>query len=344
MDTCKIKIINMRYLNNYSKFNEGKISQFFLKNIIRAVTFVKETVDKIKGVYIPFKFNDKELNKSIEHRVIQLMDYTVFDAIKSHISKKVREEVFSTSFSEYIKSRSGVDILELCESLLRDLKEENVEWSNDSVLREKQKEKLTSLIETVNKFKSVIKKLDDEILENQKLDKEFEELAEMFKKLDPRNSENLMRSKEDSLEVFGEVGQHLDKMTAQKDLDDILDKVSRWGIESLTNKEREDLEKYSKSESVEEFDLDFAMSKVKEKYSEMDVAEMFDQELLEWVDPDWEEEYESEYDWYMDHNNGEAQDVVIESIINWYRGEFNKKLSSDNYMELFDEIKSHYNL
>ena len=102
--------------------------------------------------------------------------------------------------------------------------------------------------------------------------------------------------------------------------------------------------KFNESESSEEFDLDFAMSKIKEKYSEMDVAEMFDQELLEWVDPDWEEEYESEYDWYMDHNNGEAQDVVIESIINWYRDEFNKKLSSDNYIELFDEIKSHYNL
>jgi len=102
--------------------------------------------------------------------------------------------------------------------------------------------------------------------------------------------------------------------------------------------------KFNESESSEEFDLDFAMSKIKEKYSEMDVAEMFDQELLEWVDPDWEEEYESEYDWYMDHNNSEAQDVVIESIINWYKKEFNKKISSDDYSQLFDEIKSNYNL
>ena len=334
----------MKYLNNYSKFNEGKISQFFLKNILRAIGFVKETVNKIKGIYIPFRFNNKELNKSIEDRIIKLMDYAVFDAIKSHISKKVRQEVFSTSFSEYIKSRSGVDILELCESLLNDINEDNVEWSDSPDIKEKQKEKLESLIQTVNKFKSVIKKLDDEILENQKLDKEFEELGEMFKKLDPRNAENLMRSKEDSLEVFGEVGQHLDKMTSQKELDDILDKVSRWGIDSLTNKEREDLEKYSKSESVEEFDLDFAMSKIKEEYSDMDVAKMFDEELLEWVDPDWEDDYESEYDWYMDHNNGEAQDVVIEHIINWYRKEYDKKLSSDDYVQLFDEIKSHYNL
>ncbi len=96
--------------------------------------------------------------------------------------------------------------------------------------------------------------------------------------------------------------------------------------------------------SESDFDLEFAMSKIKENYSEDKVVEMFDQELLEWVDPDWEEDYESEYDWYVDHNNGEAQDVVIESIINWYRSEFNKKLSSNDYSELFDEIKSNYNL
>lgn len=106
------------------------------------------------------------------------------------------------------------------------------------------------------------------------------------------------------------------------------------------------LNKYKKfeSESTEVFDLDFAMTKIKEKYSEEEVAEMFDKELLEWVDPDWEEDYESEYDWYIDHNNGEAQDVVIENIINWYRKEYDKKLSSDDYVQLFDEIKSHYNL
>jgi hypothetical protein len=96
--------------------------------------------------------------------------------------------------------------------------------------------------------------------------------------------------------------------------------------------------------SESDFDLEFAMSKIKENYSEDKVVEMFDEELLEWVDPDWEEDYESEYDWYVDHNNGEAQDVVIESIINWYRSEFNKKLSSNDYSKLFDEIKSNYNL
>jgi hypothetical protein len=103
------------------------------------------------------------------------------------------------------------------------------------------------------------------------------------------------------------------------------------------------LRKFNESEE-NNFDLEFAMSKIKEKYSEYEVAEMFDNEILEWVDPDWEDEYESEYDWYMDHNNGEAQDVIIEQIINWYRSEYKKELSDNEYLELSDEIKSHYNL
>ena len=103
------------------------------------------------------------------------------------------------------------------------------------------------------------------------------------------------------------------------------------------------LKKFNEN-SESDFDLEFAMSKIKENYSEEKVAEMFDEELLEWVDPDWEEDYESEYDWYVDHNNGEAQDVVIEQIIDWYKKEYSKSLSDDEHSELFYEIKSHYSL
>jgi hypothetical protein len=98
------------------------------------------------------------------------------------------------------------------------------------------------------------------------------------------------------------------------------------------------------NEDKEEFDINLAMSKIKGQYSQEKVDEMFDEELLEWVDDSWEEDYESEYDWYVDHNNGEAQDVVIESIISWYKKEFSKEISKDDYSELFDEIKSNYNL
>jgi broad-specificity NMP kinase len=103
------------------------------------------------------------------------------------------------------------------------------------------------------------------------------------------------------------------------------------------------LKKFNEN-SESDFDLEFAMSKIKEKYSEEKVAEMFDEEILEWVDSDWEQEYESEYDWYVEHNNGEAQDVIIEQIIDWYKKEYNKSLSDNDYSQLFDKIKSHYSL
>jgi hypothetical protein len=92
------------------------------------------------------------------------------------------------------------------------------------------------------------------------------------------------------------------------------------------------------------FDLDLAITRIKEEYSDNEVASRYDLEIMEWVDPDWEEDYESEYDWYIDHNNGEAQDVVIGEMISWYKSTYDKDMSDDDYSELFDEIKSEYGL
>jgi hypothetical protein len=96
--------------------------------------------------------------------------------------------------------------------------------------------------------------------------------------------------------------------------------------------------------STGQFDLDLAITRIKEEYSDNKVASRYDLEIMEWVDPDWEEDYESEYDWYIDHNNGEAQDVVIGEMISWYKSTYDKDMSDDDYSELFDEIKSEYGL
>jgi len=102
------------------------------------------------------------------------------------------------------------------------------------------------------------------------------------------------------------------------------------------------LKKFNEN-SESDFDLEFAISKIKEKYSESDINTMFDNELLEWVHLDWEDDgYDSEYDWYINHNNGEAQDVIIEQIIDWYKKEYNKNLSTDDEIKLFKGIKSYY--
>lgn len=99
------------------------------------------------------------------------------------------------------------------------------------------------------------------------------------------------------------------------------------------------------NENVEsEFDLDLAITKIKEHFSEEEVISNYDEEILNWMEEDWADDYDSEYEWYVDHNNGEAQDVIISDIINWYKKEFNKELNIDDYSELHDAIKTEYNL
>ena len=99
------------------------------------------------------------------------------------------------------------------------------------------------------------------------------------------------------------------------------------------------------NENVEsEFDLDLAITKIKEQFSDEEVISNYDEEILNWVEEDWADDYDSEYDWYIDHNNGEAQDVVVSDIISWYKGEFSKELSLDEYSDLYDAIKSEYGL
>lgn len=89
------------------------------------------------------------------------------------------------------------------------------------------------------------------------------------------------------------------------------------------------------------FDTDFIIAKIKEEFSEQKVAEMLDEEILEWTDEDWSDEHDSEYDWYIDHNNGEAQDVIIDQMINWYERNHNN-LTIDKEIELSQVIKDNY--
>lgn len=98
--------------------------------------------------------------------------------------------------------------------------------------------------------------------------------------------------------------------------------------------------KYLKKYENLEFNTDFALSKIKEEFSEDRVCQILDEEILEWVDDDWSDDYESEYEWYVDHNNDEAEDVVIGQIINWFKS--NNQLSEDDYLTLFDAIKNEY--
>jgi hypoxanthine phosphoribosyltransferase len=78
---------------------------------------------------------------------------------------------------------------------------------------------------------------------------------------------------------------------------------------------------------------------LKENFTQEKVAEMLDEEILNWVAPDWEEDYESEYDWYVDHNNKEAEDEVINQIIIEVK---NALPNLPNEIDMYDVIKELY--
>lgn len=119
-------------------------------------------------------------------------------------------------------------------------------------------------------------------------------------------------------------------------------------FENLIDDKDSEIDKHIQNDTatpVEKFDVHFAMAKIKEKYSQEDVTNMFDNEWPNWVDDNWQDDdCDSEYDWYMDHSNEEAEDAVITEMINWYCKEYNGgiSLALNPHCELFDAIKSEY--
>jgi len=102
------------------------------------------------------------------------------------------------------------------------------------------------------------------------------------------------------------------------------------------------IKRYKVFEGVDTFNIDDAMSSIRNAYSEDAVTSAFDSEVIDWVDEDWVDDYDCEYDWYVDHNNGEAQDVIIDDIIKWYKSQINIRLDVMNEIELSDAIKQEY--
>lgn len=93
----------------------------------------------------------------------------------------------------------------------------------------------------------------------------------------------------------------------------------------------------------EKFDLDFVLTKIKEEFSEDKVSKMLDEEILEWVDSDWQDDFDSEYEWYVEYNNKEAEDVIIDQIISWYEKNY-EKLNTENRITIEEEMSKIYSL
>jgi len=83
----------------------------------------------------------------------------------------------------------------------------------------------------------------------------------------------------------------------------------------------------------ENIDTDFAIVKIREHFSEEEVASMVKKEISEWVDDE---------DFYSSNGNGEAEEVVIQEMINWFKREFSKQIEEDEFAALEDEIRTAY--
>jgi hypothetical protein len=60
------------------------------------------------------------------------------------------------------------------------------------------------------------------------------------------------------------------------------------------------------------FDIDFAMWQIVEEFPIEKVKQMLDKEVFEWIG-------DKEQDWYKKNSNGEAEDIIINYLIDWYQ-------------------------
>jgi len=97
------------------------------------------------------------------------------------------------------------------------------------------------------------------------------------------------------------------------------------------------------NETVNHDKVDDLMQKIRDRFDESEVMGMYDEELTGggWLDEGWEDEFESEIDAYQEQGRGEAEDAVIDQII---QSVDDGTLSTDDTYELRQQIADEYNL
>lgn len=93
------------------------------------------------------------------------------------------------------------------------------------------------------------------------------------------------------------------------------------------------LKKYN--ESQDQQDPEFAITKIKEEYSQDKVQNMLDKEIKQWI-PD-----EEDPDFYSTSGNGEAEDVIINQMIGWFDKKY-YSLSDENFEKVKELLIKEY--
>jgi hypothetical protein len=91
------------------------------------------------------------------------------------------------------------------------------------------------------------------------------------------------------------------------------------------------------NENLNNFDVDFAIAKIQEKFPFDKVKQMLDKEVLEWTPEDEDGSY------YSEHSNGEAEDAIITHLIDWYSIKYPSGYSDDSDDILREAIQKTYN-
>jgi hypothetical protein len=79
---------------------------------------------------------------------------------------------------------------------------------------------------------------------------------------------------------------------------------------------------------------------IMKKYRCTKILGMLDDRIIDYVDPDWEEdgEYDSEYDWYQDFGRGEAELDIIEELVRQLEKKKRVKFNIDSFIAIGESI------
>lgn len=95
-------------------------------------------------------------------------------------------------------------------------------------------------------------------------------------------------------------------------------------------------------ETQTEFDLDFALLKIKDFYSQSQIEKMIRDEVGNWIEDTESREYENPMDWYSSHGSGEVEEIVIDQLMDWYEGEYSTELTDSQRVDLSNQIIATY--
>ncbi|MCK9475654.1 MAG: hypothetical protein M0R46_07040 [Candidatus Muirbacterium halophilum] len=91
--------------------------------------------------------------------------------------------------------------------------------------------------------------------------------------------------------------------------------------------------KYLKQINEMNNNYDYIIANIKNKYNHNIVLDMYTKEIEEWTDKGIE--------WYEKNNNGEAQEIILDKIINWYNDKYDI-MDTETENEIREKLKQEF--